>query len=151
MPGTARLGKAALRQIHVRPAGEAVLHVPGALAVAEQHDFGHELLRLSYGLSLSAATPGSTRPSRYSSDAPPPVDTCVICVATPAFLTALALSPPPMTVVAPVVANSLAMANVPSANLGNSNTPIGPFHTTNLARLSTSPNCAMRFVPMSSS
>ena len=33
--------------------------------------------------------------------APPPVETCVIFLATPAFFTALALSPPPMTVVAP--------------------------------------------------
>src|SRR4029450_1028302 len=53
-----------------------------------------------------------------------------------------------MTVVAPVVANSLARANVPSAKAGNSNTPIGPFHTTSLARSSASPNCAMLLGPM---
>ena len=39
-------------------------------------------------------------PSKNSSDAPPPVETCVICFATPAFLTALAESPPPITVIA---------------------------------------------------
>ena len=100
-------------------------------------------------LSFSAATPGSTLPSRNSSDAPPPVETCVIFLATPAFFTALALSPPPMTVVAPLSASSLAMAKVPSANFGNSNTPIGPFQTTSLAASSTSPNAAMLFGPMS--
>jgi len=52
-------------------------------------------------LSERAATPGSILPSRNSSDAPPPVDTCETLSATPAFFTAEAESPPPITVVAP--------------------------------------------------
>src|SRR5207244_1652394 len=38
--------------------------------------------RCSHGLSLSAATPGNVRPPRNSSDAPPPVEMCVILSAT---------------------------------------------------------------------
>jgi len=40
-------------------------------------------------------------PSRYSSEAPPPVETCDTLLATPTFFTAEAESPPPMMVVAP--------------------------------------------------
>jgi hypothetical protein len=54
-----------------------------------------------------------------------------------------------LTVVTPVVANSLALANVPSANFGNSNTHNGPFRTTNLACTSTWLNCAMLLGTMS--
>src|SRR5688572_11704598 len=97
------------------------------------------LLLLSYAkinyLSNNAATPGNSLPSKNSSDAPPPVETCVICLARPAFLTALAESPPPMTVVALDSANIFANAKVPSANFGISNTPTGPFQTINLAPL----------------
>src|SRR5690606_15738385 len=39
-------------------------------------------------LSVSAATPGSTRPPRNSSDAPPPVEMWVILSATPTAFTA---------------------------------------------------------------
>ena len=45
------------------------------------------------------ATPGSVRPPSHSSDAPPPVEMCVILSATPAFFTAAIESPPPMMVV----------------------------------------------------
>src|SRR5687767_9409868 len=51
--------------------------------------------------SSSAATPGSSLPSRNSSDAPPPVDTCVMRSSSPAWATAAAESPPPTTVTAP--------------------------------------------------
>lgn len=75
-------------------------------------------------------------PSRNSSDAPPPVEICVILSPKPRLLTAAAESPPPIIVVASVsYANSSATAIVPLAKLGNSNTPIGPFHTTVLASL----------------
>ena len=40
-PGGARLFAAALGEIDVGPAGEAVLLVPGAFAVAEQNECGH--------------------------------------------------------------------------------------------------------------
>ena len=50
-------------------------------------------------LSVSAATPGSTWPPRNSSDAPPPVEMCVILSATPALLIAAIESPPPTIVV----------------------------------------------------
>src|SRR5271157_5720094 len=87
--------------------------------------------------------------SKNSSDAPPPVETCVICFATPAFFTALAESPPPITVVAPDAASNFAMANVPSANLGISKTPIGPFQTINLAPFNAALNASMDFGPIS--
>ena len=50
-------------------------------------------------MSVSAATPGSVCPPRNSSEAPPPVEMCVILSATPAFFTAAIESPPPMIVV----------------------------------------------------
>src|SRR5271165_2892262 len=39
-------------------------------------------------LLVSASTPGSLRPPRYSSEAPPPVEMCEICFATPDWCTA---------------------------------------------------------------
>src|SRR5690606_24174975 len=61
--------------------------------------------------SSRAATPGSTRPSRNSRDAPPPVDTCDTRSATPAASTAAAVSPPPTIVTAPAsVASATARA-----------------------------------------
>src|SRR5436853_7268795 len=45
-------------------------------------------------LLVSAATPGNTSPARNSSDAPPPVETCVIRSATPASVIAATESPP---------------------------------------------------------
>ena len=46
--------------------------------IALEHSQRCELNVKAY-LSDSAATPGSTLPSRSSSEAPPPVDTCVTC------------------------------------------------------------------------
>ena len=53
--------------------------------------------------SVSASTPGSFSPARNSSDAPPPVEMCEICLATPDCSTAATESPPPMIEVAPAV------------------------------------------------
>src|SRR5258706_6571815 len=54
-----------------------------------------------YFLSVSASTPGSFLPSRNSSEAPPPVEMCVILSATPAAFTADTESPPPTIEIAP--------------------------------------------------
>src|SRR2546429_3439823 len=81
---------------------------------------------------VSASTPGSFRPPRNSSDAPPPVEICEILSATPDWCTAATESPPPTIEVAPAfvaLATALAISSVPLANDGISNTPIGPFHT----------------------
>ena len=43
----------------------------------------------------NAATPGKIRPPRNSSDAPPPVEMCVILSVTPALATAAIESPRP--------------------------------------------------------
>src|SRR5579863_273106 len=83
--------------------------------------------------SSSAATPGSVFPSRYSRDAPPPVDTWLIRDSSPACATAAAESPPPTIVVVPwsvAAAMARAMAMVPASNGGDSNTPMGPFQIT---------------------
>src|SRR5262249_11141530 len=85
-----------------------------------------------HALSSSAATPGNVLPSRNSSDAPPPADTWLIAFPRRNSATAAAESPPPTTVVAPrfvAFAIASATARVPAANAGDSNTPIGPFHT----------------------
>src|SRR3954447_16619332 len=102
-------------------------------------------------LLVSASTPGSFLPSRNSSEAPPPVEMCVILSATPACFTALTLSPPPTMEVAPALSvTACAIAVVPLANCGNSNTPIGPFHTMVRAREISSANFSTDFGPMSS-
>ena len=74
--------------------------------------------------------PGNNFPSKYSNEAPPPVEIWVILSATPAFSTAAAESPPPITVTAFIFANLLAIEFVPKANYSNSESPAGPFHNT---------------------
>src|ERR1039457_1466516 len=74
---------------------------------------------------LSAATPGSSMPARNSSDAPPPVETCVILLVTPAALMAFSESPPPTMETAPDAAIALASATVPASKGGFSKIPIG--------------------------
>src|SRR5438309_964542 len=68
-------------------------------------------------LSVRAATPGRTAPSRNSRLAPPPVLMKVTRSARPALLRAFTLSPPPMMLLAPFFwvasTTALAMANVP--------------------------------------
>src|SRR4029453_12646927 len=85
------------------------------------------------GAQPSATTPGSWRPPRHSSDAPPPVEMCLMRSVTPALATAAIESPPPITVVPATDATALATSMVPVANTSISNTPIGPFQTTVLA------------------
>ena len=89
------------------------------------------------GQEAKAATPGSTLPSRNSRLAPPPVEQWLTLSATPNFLAAVAVSPPPTTVVAPLAvasATASAMALVAPQNFSNSNTPGGPFQMIVLAR-----------------
>src|SRR6185369_1552959 len=93
--------------------------------------------------SDNAATPGSTLPSRNSRDAPPPVEVCDTFLSAPNFFAAVAVSPPPTTVVAPAaVAATMASAMdlVAFSNAGNSNTPGGPFQMMVLARAMTAAN-----------
>src|SRR3990172_1829148 len=80
--------------------------------------------------SARTATPGRSRPSRNSREAPPPVLMWVIRSARLNFSTAAAESPPPTIVTAVESTMACATARVPPANGGNSNTPIGPFHMT---------------------
>src|SRR5690625_1576139 len=89
-------------------------------------------------LSLIAASPGSSLPSRYSSEAPPPVEICEKSSSYPSEAAAAAESPPPMIVTASSrPASALHTPIVPCAKFSNSKTPIGPFQTTVLA----SPRC----------
>src|SRR5678815_5839235 len=93
------------------------------------------------GLSASAATPGSVLPSSSSSEAPPPVEMKVTLSATPARLTALTLSPPPIMLLQPeFAAMASAMAKVPFAHSLISNTPISPFQTTVFAPATSAAN-----------
>src|SRR5205085_4997526 len=117
-------GRKECAQVLARFAGTHV-HLP----VARKDEWSHA--------SSSAATPGSSFPSRNSSDAPPPVDTWLSWSSIPA--TAATESPPPTTVTAPFLpasTSALAIARVPASNGGVSNTPIGPFQKIVLARSS---------------
>src|SRR3990172_3874241 len=109
----------------------------------------HHSSFIIYHLSISAATPGRTFPSSNSRLAPPPVEMWLILSARPACSTAATDSPPPTTVVAPLSANNFATALVPLAKFGNSNTPIGPFHTINFAPLIAAANWSTVAGPMS--
>ena len=74
-------------------------------------------------------TPGSSLPSRSSREAPPPVEQWLTLVSVSYFLQAVAVSPPPMTVMAPlaVTATTSSMRRlVPPSNLAISKTPMGP-------------------------
>src|SRR5262249_31771967 len=59
--------------------------------------------RTASHLSVSAVTPGSSRPPRNSREAPPPVEMCEILSANPAWCTAATESPPPTIDVAPAI------------------------------------------------
>src|SRR3978361_804416 len=100
-----------------------------------------------------AATPGNTLPSMYSSNAPPPVETYDTFSPKPRLLIAEAESPPPINENPPfsvAFTTALAMDSVPVAKLGNSNTPIGPFHIIVLEDSTTLENSSIDFGPMSS-
>src|SRR5262245_3193152 len=79
--------------------------------------------------SRSARSPGRSRCSMNSRDAPPPVLTWSMRSASPKRRTAAALSPPPTTVNPRHAATAFATARVPAANGATSNTPMGPFHS----------------------
>src|SRR5207253_8148377 len=92
--------------------GRPVVHLPVR---------GEDRLEHQPALVSRAATPGSTLPSRNSSDAPPPVETCVTLCSSPAWAIAAAESPPPTIVVAPCTvasASACATPNVPASNGG---------------------------------
>src|SRR5207244_12261555 len=87
-----------------------------------------------YCSSVSAATPGNSFPSSNSSDAPPPVEMNVILSATPACLTAVTESPPPIIVVAFDRACGRAIAKVLLAKAGIAKRPSGQFYRIVFAR-----------------
>src|SRR5262249_6247769 len=121
------------------------IHLPVAGYQYPAHR-GLSLLQLS-----SAFTPGSTRPSRYSSVAPPPVEMCAKRLAHGACARAAAVSPPPMMDLTPsVLASASPTARVPCANSGSSKNPSGPFQMTVLARAISLLNCSMVVGPISS-
>jgi len=91
---------------------------------------------LSFYFSSRMARHLNFLPSRNSREAPPPVEIWLTLSSRPSFWIALALSPPPITLRAPLAVSSataLATAFVPSSNGAVSNTPIGPFQTIVLA------------------
>src|SRR2546428_5416734 len=81
-----------------------------------------------------AATPGRVLPSISSSDAPPPVETCVILSARPASSTAWTDSPPPTTVVAELWAMSSAMRRGPFPDARSPPNPTRPLPKISFAR-----------------
>merc|ERR1719310_2433746 len=83
--------------------------------------------------SSSLSMPGSTLPSRSSSEAPPPVETKVTLSSMSNLAAAVAESPPPMMPLLPlavVSATASSTALVPCEKLSNSKTPAGPFQMT---------------------
>src|SRR5262245_13741187 len=110
-----------------RLAARAV-HLPVA---GDQRGAAHRAFSIgSVGSCSSARRPGSSRPSRNSSDAPPPVDTWVTAATFPARRSAATESPPPTTVVPLQAAIASATASVPRLNGSISKMPIGPFQKT---------------------
>ena len=87
--------------------------------------------------------PGSSLPSRNSSDAPPPVEMWPkASSAKPSWRTAAAESPPPTTDSPSTSVSAWATARVPSAKASNSKTPIGPFQNTVFAAVIALANAA---------
>src|SRR5690606_31532509 len=99
--------------------------------------------------SMSAATPGSSLPSKNSRLAPPPVETWLILSAKPACCTAAAESPPPTMLNAPESATAWATALVPWEKAANSKTPMGPFQRMVLALFTTWAMASLVRGPMS--
>src|SRR6476469_7694855 len=101
----------------------------------------------------SAATPGNVRPSIHSRKAPPAVETKVKSSATPAWLSAATVSPPPATETSePSLVSAAAVfarATVAASNGGTSNAPSGPFQTRVRQVLSTSASASTAAGPMS--
>mmetsp|Transcript_73487 Transcript_73487/g.195333 ORF Transcript_73487/g.195333 Transcript_73487/m.195333 type:complete len:213 (-) Transcript_73487:839-1477(-) len=104
------------------------------------------------GASSNAATPGNSLPSKSSKEAPPPVLQWVTLSSVSYFLQAVAVSPPPMTVIVPdfVTSTTLAIIDfVPASNFAISNTPIGPFQMMVLDSSTAFLFIAMDFSPQS--
>src|SRR5205823_11121253 len=120
---------------HLRPGLHLLPQLPHQL-----HGLGAGLVHLPVATnestprhSSSTLMPGSSRPSRNSREAPPPVETCVTLSARPNSAIAAAESPPPTTVCAPrrvASTSASATARVPAAYSETSNIPIGPFQKT---------------------
>merc|ERR1712107_646159 len=82
--------------------------------------------------SSRAATPGNNLPSSSSREAPPPVLQCDTLSTVLYFLQAVAVSPPPITEMAPfsVASTMLSIITlVPASKAPISKTPMGPFQT----------------------
>src|SRR5437867_583826 len=99
--------------------------------------------------SSSATSPGSARPSRNSSDAPPPVETWVTAPCSPARASAATESPPPTTVVPLDSASACAIAIVPRLKASTSKMPMGPFQSAVRAAAISCANASMVCGPMS--
>src|SRR5579859_652063 len=117
------------RAIHAastQEAGISGIHdrVRGFLGNVSYHQFQDTIpaatvMRVAFHahLSVSASTPGSFLPSRNSSDAPPPVEICVILSAIHDWWTAATESPPPtMEIAERFPATAWAILIVPLAN-----------------------------------
>merc|ERR1712060_1033520 len=101
---------------------------------------------------VSAETPGKSLPSSNSKEAPPPVLQCVTLSSVPYFLHAVAVSPPPMTVITPAaVASTTVSINflVPASNLAISKTPMGPFQMMVFESMTALALASMDFGPQS--
>src|SRR3954447_14512379 len=113
-------------------------------------DGGRHHLLLSV---LRASTPGRGLPSIHSRKAPPAVETKVKSSATPAWLSAATVSPPPATDTSePSLVNAAAVfasATVAASKGGVSNAPSGPLHTRVRQVLSTSASASTAAGPMS--
>src|ERR1700761_19520 len=134
--------------LHQRDRLEVVaVHLPVAGDQRQLHRESHNA-RKAY--ASRAVRPGRVLPSRYSSDAPPPVEMCPKDdSSSPKDRPAPAESPPPTTVSPATLVSASATALVPAANAGNSNTPIGPFQNTVLASASLDANSSLEAGPMS--
>src|SRR6266508_239282 len=144
--GQLLLGEAERQLLHQRDRFEVgEVHLPVAGDQRPAH--GHPFVRHQ---DSSASRPGRRLPSRYSRDAPPPVEMCPKDFSSsPRIRTAAEESPPPTTVKPSTAAIASATARVPAANGGSSNTPIGPFQNTVLAGRNASVKAATVRGPMS--
>mmetsp|Transcript_74084 Transcript_74084/g.214270 ORF Transcript_74084/g.214270 Transcript_74084/m.214270 type:complete len:252 (-) Transcript_74084:142-897(-) len=116
-------------------------------------NFGLRSVIFGGGLAHSAVIPGSSLPSRSSSDAPPPVLQWVTFSSVPHFLQHVAVSPPPMMVTTPrfvTFTTSSINAFVPFSKEAISKTPIGPFQIIVFALATTFALALMLSSPQSS-
>merc|ERR1719210_957600 len=116
--------------------------------------FHQEKLRHQAGTPASsrAATPGKSFPSSNSREAPPPVLQCDTLSTVLYFLQAVAVSPPPITEIAPAAVTSTILSIillVPASKGPISKTPIGPFQTIVLDLAMAASLSSIDFGPMS--